>query len=221
MFRIKICGITNVADAEATLAAGADAIGLNFYSQSSRYVDRATARNISQSLGSRVAKVGVFVNAPVDEIIATYDEVGLDLIQLHGDERPEVLRPLSPRPVMKAFRVGPEGLASVRHWLETCMPISIFPKLVLIDAYQAGQYGGTGATSDWPSAAAYARTTGVPPLVLAGGLTPKNVAEAIRAVRPNAVDTAGGVENSPGRKDAALMKAFVEAARAAMLTADC
>lgn len=221
MFRIKICGLTNIADAEAAATAGADAIGLNFYSQSSRCVDRATARTISQALGSRVVKVGVFVNAPVDEIIATYDDVGLDLVQLHGDEWPDVLRPLAPRPVMKAFRVGPAGLVEVRRWLETCMPMSIFPRLVLLDAFRAGQYGGTGATTDWSAAAAYARTAGVPPLVLAGGLTPANVAEAIRAVRPAAVDTAGGVESSPGVKDAALMQAFVAAARRGLLNVDC
>lgn len=218
MFRIKICGITNVADAEAAVAAGADAIGLNFYSKSSRYIERATAREIAQAIGSRAVKVGVFVNAPTDEIITKCDDVGLDLIQLHGDERPDLLRLLAARPVMKAFRIGPDGLAPVRRWLETCMPMSIFPRLVLIDAFQPGAYGGTGATSDWPAAAAYARTAGVPPLVLAGGLTPTNVAEAIRAVHPAAVDTAGGVESSPGHKDAALIKAFVEAARTALTT---
>ena len=98
MFQIKICGITNVADAEAAVAAGADAIGLNFYSGSSRCIDRAQARAIAEAVGDRACKVGVFVNASPDEITATCEAVGLDLVQLHGDERPEILRRLAPQP---------------------------------------------------------------------------------------------------------------------------
>lgn len=215
MFRIKICGIKNVADAEAAVVAGADAIGLNFYAPSPRSIDRATAREIVNAIGTRVCKVGLFVNASVDEVRAVHDDLGLDLIQLHGDERADFLRGLAPRPVMKALRLGPDGLASVKSWLDDAMRSSLFPKLLLLDAYRPGQYGGTGATADWSQAAAYARTPKVPPLVLAGGLTPANVAEAIRAVRPAAIDTAGGVESSPGVKDAVRMAAFVIAAKAA------
>jgi phosphoribosylanthranilate isomerase len=216
MFRVKICGITNPTDAEAAVAAGADAIGLNFYSGSSRCIDRAKARSIVAVVGDRACKVGVFVDAATDEIVATCDELKLDLVQLHGDERPDVLRPLAPRPVMKAFRLGPDGLAPVRAWLEECVRISLFPKLVLLDGFHPGRFGGTGQVADWTMAAAYAATPGVPPLVLAGGLTAENVAEAIRAVRPAAVDAAGGVESSPGHKDAEKMRAFVAAARQAL-----
>jgi phosphoribosylanthranilate isomerase len=215
MFQIKICGITNVADAEAAVEAGADAIGLNFYSASSRFVDRVVARSIVAAVGNRVCKVGVFVNAPVEEVMTSCDDLRLDLVQLHGDERPDVLRRLAPRPVMKAFRIGADGLAPVRHWFEVCQRMSLFPQRVLLDAFRPGQYGGTGQTTDWPMAAAYAQTPGLPPLVLAGGLTPANVAEAIRVVQPAAVDTAGGVESAPGRKDTTKMRDFIVAARAA------
>jgi phosphoribosylanthranilate isomerase len=215
MFQIKICGITNVADAEAAVAAGADAIGLNFYAPSPRSVTRAAAADIAKVVGDRVCKVGVFVNAPVDEIIATSDELGLELIQLHGEEQPDVLRKFAPRPVMKAFRIGPYGLLPLRAWLEDCTSISLFPQSVLIDAFQPAKFGGTGVVADWSKAAAYVRTPSVPPLVLAGGLTPENVAEAIHAVRPAAIDTASGVESAPGVKDAAKMRAFVAAARQA------
>lgn len=215
MFTIKICGLTNVADAVAVVDAGADAIGLNFYPPSPRFISRDVARSIVDAVGTHACKVGLFVNAPVDEIRAAYDELGLDLIQLHGDEPPSILRELAPRPIMKAFRIGPEGLAPVRTWFDACMRSSLFPKLVLLDAHQVGKFGGTGATTDWQAAAAYARTVGLPPLVLAGGLTSQNVAEAIHAVHPVAVDTASGVESSPGRKDAAMSSAFVSAAQGA------
>ena len=217
MFKIKICGITKVSDALAAVDAGADAIGLNFYSGSSRFVDRSGARAIADAVGKRACKVGVFVNADVSEIIAVQEELQLDLIQLHGDERPTILRELSSRKVMKAFRVGEAGLAPVRIWLEECTRMSIFPDCVLLDAFRPGQYGGTGETIDWSIAATNARTPGLPPVVLAGGLTPNNVAEAIRTVKPAAVDTAGGVESSPGVKDAGKMRAFITAALSAFV----
>jgi len=219
MFQIKICGITSAADAVAAVEAGADALGLNFYPQSSRFISRDVAREITAAVGARVSKVGLFVNSPAEEIVAAYDELGLDLIQLHGDERPELLRRLAPRPVMKAFRIGPEGLAPLRRWFDEGMRGGLIPQLTLLDAFQAGSYGGTGQTTDWPTAAAYATTRGVPPCVLAGGLTAENVAEAIAAVRPAAVDVAGGVESRPGVKDAVKMRAFVAAAKNALNSA--
>lgn len=218
MFKIKICGIKNVADAVAAVEAGADAIGLNFYAPSPRSIDRAQAAAIVQAVGDRVCKVGLFVNAAVDEVRAAADELGLDLLQLHGDERADHLRGLAPRPVMKALRLGPDGLATVRNWLDDAMRSALFPQLLLLDGFKPGEYGGTGAVADWSQAALYARTPGVPPLVLAGGLTAENVGDAIRAVRPAAVDTAGGVETSPGVKDVAKMRAFVSAAKAAFNT---
>lgn len=215
MFQIKICGLTSAADALAAVEAGADAIGFNFYPPSPRFISREMGREIAAAVGAKVCKVGLFVNASADEIISTYDDLGLDLIQLHGDERPDILRPLAPRPVMKAFRIGPDGLAPLRRWFDDAMRSALLPRMVLLDAYSAGQYGGTGLTTDWPSAAAYASTPGMPPCVLAGGLTAENVAEAIAAVRPAAIDTAGGVESRPGVKDAAKMRAFVNAAQKA------
>jgi phosphoribosylanthranilate isomerase len=219
MFQIKICGLTSAADAVAAVEAGADALGLNFYPQSPRFITREVAREIvaavGEKYGTKVCKVGLFVNATADEIVATYDDLGLDLIQLHGDERPDLLRALAPRPVMKAFRLGPDGLAPLRRWFDDAMRGALMPRLVLLDAYSAGRYGGTGITTDWPTAAAYAATPGLPPCVLAGGLTAENIAEAIGAVRPAAIDTAGGVESRPGIKDTAKMQAFVSAARKA------
>ncbi|MCE9604218.1 MAG: phosphoribosylanthranilate isomerase [Planctomycetia bacterium] len=216
MFQVKICGLTSPADALAAVEAGADAIGLNFYPPSPRFIRRETAREIVAAVGTQVCKVGLFVNASAAEILAARDELGLDLVQLHGDERPDLLRALAPRPVMKAFRIGPDGLAPLRRWFDEGMRGGLLPRMVLLDAYSAGRYGGTGLTTDWPTAAAYAATPGLPSCVLAGGLTPENVAAAIAAVRPAAVDVAGGVESGPGMKDAAKMQAFVLAAKKAL-----
>ena len=217
MFRIKIGGLTSVDDAAAVVEAGADAIGLNFYARSPRFVPHDSARDIVRAIGPRACKVGLFVNSPAEEITEIYDELGLDLIQLHGDESPDILRELAPRPVMRAFRVGPDGLRPVRRWMEASLRMSLFPKLVLFDAYQPGQYGATGTTTDWSLARAYREKRGMPPLVLAGGLKGENVAEAIAAVGPAAVDVAGGVERAPGRKDHDRVREFVAAARAAFL----
>lgn len=217
MFTIKICGITTPDDARAAVEAGADAIGLNFYPPSPRCIDLATARTIVDAVGNRLCKVGLFVNASAEEICRSFDDLGLDIIQLHGDERPDLLRSLAPRPVMKAFRLGPDGLSPVQSWLEECTRMSLFPRMALLDGFRPGQFGGTGAIADWRIAATYATTKGVPSLVLAGGLTPENVGDAIAAVRPAAVDTAGGVESSPGKKDMARMQAFVRTAREAFV----
>jgi len=214
MFQIKICGITRTADALAACEAGADAIGLNFYDRSSRYVARDVARSIAREIGNRVLKVGVFVNATHDEIAVACDEVGLDAVQLHGDERPQLVRMLAPRPVIKAFRLGPEGLAPIGRWFDDCLHAGAAPRMVLLDAYQPGEYGGTGQTADWRIAGTFGRTPGMPPWALAGGLTPANVSLAISEARPGAVDTAGGVEISPGIKDPRKIFEFVAAARA-------
>jgi phosphoribosylanthranilate isomerase len=219
MFRIKICGITNTDDARAVAEAGADAVGLNFYPKSPRYVSAATARTIAEVLPAGVVKVGLFVNADEDVVRETAQHVGLDLIQLHGDEPPEYLRDLAGAvslPVMRAFRWDSAGLTPIVEYLGQCRRLGCLPHLVLIDSYQPGVYGGTGTTADWAAVAAYTTMPDVPPLVLAGGLTPENVADAIAAVRPAAVDTASGVERGPGRKDPALVRAFVRAAQVAM-----
>lgn len=212
-FRIKICGITTVDDALLVAHAGADAVGLNFYRKSARFLAPDQAEAVVRAVPAGVVKVGLFVNAAAADIRATFDHLGLDLIQLHGDEPPEFLVELGDRPVMRAFRVGPEGLRPVECYLARCHELGVAPRMALVDALVSGAYGGTGRVADWDALKPYPPTN--PPLVLAGGLTPTNVAAAIRAVRPAAVDTASGVESNPGRKDAALVGQFIAAARAA------
>ena len=215
MFTIKICGVTSVKDALMAAAAGADAVGLNFYPRSPRRVTLESARHIAEAVAWRAVKVGVFVNAPSREVCETFDTLHLELIQLHGDEPPEFLAELGGRPVMRAFRVGPSGLDPVAEYLHQCRRLGCLPRLTLIDACQGGQYGGTGVVADWRVAEQYTALPDPPPLVLAGGLTPQNVAQAIETVRPSAVDSASGVEGSPGRKNDALVLRFVKEAKAA------
>ncbi len=216
MFRIKICGITREDDARVTAQAGADAVGLNFYAKSPRFVELDQARRIVAALPTSVTKVGVFVNAPPDEVASTFDELGLDYVQLHGDEPAEMLADLGSRPVIRAFRFGPAEMEPVNCFLDQCRQIGCLPAAVLIDAFQPGQYGGTGQVADWHAVAGWhQQKTGVC-LILAGGLTPSNVTQAIAAARPMAVDTASGVEWSPGQKDEGLVREFVIAAQAAL-----
>ena len=214
MFRIKICGITNVDDAVAVALAGADAVGLNFYARSPRYIALDTTRQIVAVLPKEMVKVGLFVNSAPADICRVYDNLGLNLIQLHGDEPPEFLAQLGGRPIMRAFRLGTKGLQPILEYLRQCRELAAMPSLTLLDSLIPGEYGGTGQTADWLVAKQYVAESGMPPLVLAGGLTPANVADAIRMVRPAAVDTASGVESSPGRKDPAAVAAFVQAAGA-------
>jgi phosphoribosylanthranilate isomerase len=215
MFTIKICGITRPEDAEAAAAAGADAIGLNFYEKSPRYVDVDRARIIIAAVPPGVVKVGVFVNAPVQEVCRLYDDLKLDLIQLHGDEPLEYLAQLNDRPIIKALRVsGTEGLRAMIDYIAACKKLFHIPRFILLDAPLSEGFGGSGKSADWTLAKRYCAAPG-PPLVLAGGLRPDNVAEAIRTTGPQAVDTASGVESQPGIKDAAAIAAFVAAAKSA------
>lgn len=216
MFRIKICGLTSVEDAQVVARAGADAIGLNFYPPSPRCVAREVAQAIVKTLPAAVVKVGLFVNPEAAVACRVFDDLGLDLLQLHGDERPEFLSELGDRPVMKVFRPGSAGLEPIAEYLAECGRRGCLPRLVLLDAFQPGAYGGTGQLADWPAALQYRNEGLRPPLVLAGGLTPENVARAIRATGVAAVDTASGVESAPGRKDPAAVAAFVRAAMDAL-----
>jgi phosphoribosylanthranilate isomerase len=209
MFQIKICGIMDRTDAEVVAQAGGDAVGLNFYSGSPRCITPQTAREIVAALPAGVAKVGVFVDESVGDVCRLFDELPLDLVQLHGRQPPEFLVQLGRRPVLRAFRVGVDGLAPVADYLRRCRELGVMPHGVLLDSLVPGRRG------DWSAAARYAATPEMPPLVLAGGLTPENVADAIRAVRPAAVDVAGGVESAPGRKDRTAVELFIRAARAA------
>jgi phosphoribosylanthranilate isomerase len=203
---VKICGITSAKDAGRAVEAGADALGFVFWFMSPRKVDPARAAAIARELPDSVLRVGVFVDAPRDEMERTADAVGLDVLQLHGDEPPESLA-LLPRPALKALRVGP-GFAA-----DEALRFAAAAGLVVDTLLPGRTPGGTGVPFDWSLVAGLAGR--VPFLMLAGGLGPGNVAEAIRAVRPHAVDVSSGVEALPGRKDAAKVRAFVEAARAA------
>lgn len=202
MTKIKICGIKTVKDALAAMEAGADLIGFNFYPKSPRYIDVGTCRNIMSVMRQHghVTYVGVFVNASVEEVYATIETCGLSLAQLHGDETPEMLRALNGK-AFKAFRGIPSDITGYER--------NDAPAL-LIDAAVKGIYGGSGVTADWSAAAELAKKY---PLLLAGGLTPENVADAVRQVKPWGVDVASGVESAPGEKDAAKMSAFVKAVK--------
>ena len=204
MTKIKICGIKTINHAVAAMDAGADLIGFNFYRKSPRYVEVGICRNIMSVVrqDGRAKSIGVFVNASVGEILATMDTLGLNLAQLHGDETVEMLNQLDGKG-FKAFRGIPE---SVDGFVRSESPA------FLVDASVKGIYGGSGVTADWNGAAALAKKY---PLLLAGGLTPKNVAEAVRRVKPWGVDVASGVESAPGEKDPSKMKAFVRAVRSA------
>jgi len=216
MFTIKICGITRPEDAQAIAAAGADAIGLNFYAKSPRAIDADRARTIIAALPPGIVKVGLFVNALPENICHRCDELGLDLIQLHGDEPPDFLLKLGGRPVMKALRAaGSQGISLICDYLSACRTLGCLPRMVLLDAPLKDGFGGSGKLADWSLAKEYQAMEGMPPLVLAGGLKSENVAEAIRATGVRSVDTATGVESQPGIKDAAAVAAFVRAATAA------
>jgi len=199
MTKIKICGIKTVDDALAAMNAGADLIGFNFYPKSPRYIDVGMCRNIMSVMRQvgRVICVGVFVNASVAEIHATMDTCGLNLAQLHGDETVEFMEKLEEKS-FKAFRGIPND---VNDFARSDAPA------FLLDASVKGVYGGSGVTADWDGATKLAKQY---PLLLAGGLTPENVGEAVGRVQPWGVDVASGVESAPGKKDAAKMSAFVK-----------
>ena len=216
VFRVKICGITTVEDALLAAAAGADAIGLNFYERSPRYVTTERAKEICDALPAGVAKVGVFVNSLAKGVLATSQRVGLDAIQLHGDEGPEILSALGDLPIIRAFRCKEATLDGVQAFLRLCG--GSVPSAVLLDAHAPGHYGGTGQVLDWEAIHRQRNKLAGLPLILAGGLTPENVADAIRIAQPDAVDTASGVESAPGKKDPAKVRAFVAAAKQAFAT---
>lgn len=212
MFRVKICGVTRPEDVELVLRAGGDAIGLNFYPASKRHVSVEQAATLASRAGD-AWKVGVFVNARADEIREIAAKVGLTAVQLHGDEPPEMVAELADLCVIKAFRW--QGGSEIDHFLEQCQASENMPRAVLVDAHRPGEYGGTGDTADWKEVAQWRQTLSIP-LILAGGLTGHNVAAAIAAVAPDAVDTASGVESAPGGKDAEKVEAFVKAAAEAL-----
>ena len=201
--RIKICGITNLADALAAVEAGADALGFNFYEQSPRHISLKTAAEISKQLPPFVMRVGVFVNPPEEFVMRAIGECGLTLLQFHGDEPPEFCMQFGLMS-MKAFRIrDAESLKELPEFQTDAY---------LLDACSPDARGGTGENFNW-DLAIEAQKFGKP-IFLAGGLTPENVAEAVRQVQPFGVDVSSGVENSPGKKDHAKVRAFIQAVRA-------
>ena len=202
--RVKICGITNLADAQAAVGAGADALGFNFYKKSPRSLSLIQAAEISRQLPPFVLRVGVFVNAPAELVLRAIRECGLTMLQFHGEETPEFCAQFGLMS-MKAFRVrGPETLKELPPYQTDAW---------LLDAFSSATFGGTGEKFNW-ELAVEAQKFGKP-IFLAGGLTPENVVEAIRKVHPFGVDVSSGVESAPGRKDPAKLKAFLAAVREA------
>ncbi|MBF0612878.1 MAG: phosphoribosylanthranilate isomerase [Magnetococcales bacterium] len=201
MIRVKVCGITSIDDGLAAVEAGADAIGLVFYPPSPRHVSPQEAAEIVAAMPPFVTVVGLFVNMPALEIGQIVRHCRLEHIQLHGDESPEECRNLPVR-VIKAVRVAsPEDLLGLDRY-----PV----EALLLDAKVKGLYGGSGQRFDWHMI----ESTKLPkPVILAGGLEPDNVAQAVSLVRPYAVDVSSGVERAPGIKDFHKMVAFIQAAR--------
>jgi len=203
--KVKICGLTNAEDAAAAVEAGADAIGFVFHKQSPRCAEAAVVKGIVKSLPPFVLPIGVFVNEDCKVVRGVMDGCDLALAQLHGDETAAYCEALG-RPVLKAIRLRDrrsflalaefQGRAGVRGFL--------------VDAFSPDAYGGTGQVADWSLAAEAASAV---PILLAGGLTPGNVAQAIQQVRPYGVDVSSGVEASPGKKDHEKVRAFVRAVR--------
>jgi phosphoribosylanthranilate isomerase len=207
--RVKICGVTSEAEARQIADLGADAIGLNFHPGSPRVVDDLTAGRIVQTLPAFVEPVAVCVDVHLRKVIERLAPLRMRTVQMHG-VLPEASACGESRPwsFVPAFAVrGPEDLERIREYVSRARPAA-----VLVDGHAPGLHGGTGKTAPWDLLADF--QAGVP-LILAGGLTPDNVAEAVRRVRPSAVDVASGVESAPGRKDLGKVKRFIEEARAA------
>lgn len=197
--RVKICGITNEADALAAVAAGADALGFIFYEHSPRYSPPERVLQIVSALPPFITTVGVFVNEAANRVNEIVRMCGLSATQLHGDESPEYCTTINGARI-KAFRVQDAS------WRDAA---AAYPaQAVLLDAYASDKYGGTGRTFDWDLV-----SESPLPVILSGGLSPENVSEAIRQARPYAVDTSSGVEREPGRKDHDRVRAFVETVR--------
>ena len=199
---IKICGITRPQDAELAAAAGADLIGLNFWGGSKRFVGESQAREIVAAIPAGVLKVGVFVNAHPLVVTETVDDLKLDRVQLHGDEKVAAWACVRPEQTIRAIRVRDEASLKDAFGWE--------PALFLYDAY-SDAFGGAGKRAPWDLIATGARR----PFLLAGGLNATNVAEAIRLTQPDGVDVASGVESAPGIKDPRKLRAFIKNARAA------
>lgn len=201
MVKVKICGITSYEDARAAVDAGADALGFVFFDKSPRYVNPMTVANIIAKIPPFIQTVGLFVNEEIEQVNWTADYCGLDLVQLHGDETPEDCLEVKRR-VIKAFRM--KNIVSIE-------PLEKFQVSgYLLDAWCPDCYGGTGKTFNWEMAAVASKYGRI---ILAGGLSADNVAQALQAVQPYAVDVSSGVESAPGKKDADKVRKFIRLAK--------
>ncbi len=201
--KIKFCGVTSLQDAQRAIEAGAWAVGLIFWRGSPRRCQPADAVAIAAALKRRAEVAGVFVNAPLDEVARTAEEVGLTILQMHGDEGPAFCGEAARRTGCKVIKA-----ARVRSGADIQSLLSFHTDYHLLDSYSRGVPGGTGETFQWEIARGHRRAT---PVILSGGLNADNVADAIAVVRPFAVDVASGVERSPGRKDPDKLRAFAAA----------
>lgn len=204
MIRVKICGVRTVEEARQAAAAGADAIGLNFYRPSPRYLSPADAEAVVAALPPFVTAVGLFVDAPADWVRQVAERCRLGAVQIHGGGPAAGLG----RPVIRALQVGGEASLDVLDRLEG--------DAVLLDGHTEGLRGGTGRRFDWSLVAEARRRARGRPIILAGGLTPETVAEAVRVAQPDAVDVASGVESAPGVKDPDKVVRFVRAAKSVL-----
>lgn len=208
----KICGITRVEDAMNCVDSGADVMGLNFYEKGKRFISPAAARSIVDSVAGKISAAGVFVNATQDQIVDIANTVGLDFVQLHGDEQPnfgtDIKKALPDVQLIRAVRIQDnnwdQGIAEAGQWRDCGADI------ILLDAASSHAYGGTGKTLPWQ---VLAELSFPRPLWLAGGLTPENVVQAIESCQPDGVDTASGVESAPRVKDHQRVQEFVARAK--------
>jgi phosphoribosylanthranilate isomerase len=208
--RVKICGITNEADSKRAAALGADAIGINFYTGSPRYVTPEAANFILRELPPFVEAVGVFVDEPLKQVYPFLNQISrIRTVQMHGTQK-EICDPY-PFHFIPAFPVkDADNIREIRRYLNACRGAGRMPSAVLVDGHSPNQIGGTGRNLPWGLLRGVQLDV---PLILAGGLTPENVEEAIRTVRPYAVDVASGVESEPGIKDVDKMRRFIESVR--------
>lgn len=213
--KVKICGITNLEDAIISAEYGADAVGFIFFKRSPRCIDVKTAKGIINALPPFITKVGVFVNEGRDRINKIIDEAGIDIIQLHGDEPPEFCNGFK-KGVIKAFKISDEGRwvrgsrKVVGQGLSLASLLKYRVSAYLLDTFEEGVEGGTGKAFNWEIAKEAKRFGRI---ILAGGLTPDNVADAIKRVKPYAVDVSSGVEERPGKKDPVMVREFIERAK--------
>jgi len=197
MTRVKICGITNIYDAQHCAKCGADFLGFVFYKKSSRYIEPLKAQEIISKLPSGLSKVGVFVNEEVEVVKRIACDCKLDLLQFHGDESPDYLNNFTTFRTIKALRIGKD--------FQTKTLSSFAPELFLFDTFKQGVFGGTGEAFDW------GLLEGIKtPLIVSGGLNPDNVLSLIEKIKPFAVDASSGVEESAGKKDHNLVKSFIK-----------